>query len=325
MNKEGRASRRPSTRFRVAANHQGESAAAQVGGSAGRSPLFGVLRSHWPEYLIEAALLGLFMISASVFTMLLEYPGSPLVVAMPDSFVRRMLVGIAMGLTALTLILSPMGKRSGAHFNPAVTLTFWRLGKVQTWDVVFYVIAQFLGGIAGVALVAAVVPLWVADPSVNYVATQPGMAGVGFAFVAEFTISFVLMLTILNVSNHPRQSRYTPFFAATLVATFITFEAPLSGMSMNPARTFGSAFVGHIWTALWIYFIAPVLGMQCAAFAFRRTGRVVYCAKLHHHNGARCIFNCAFGELSRGVNETAKSSGTDDRHQRDAGSLELHL
>ncbi len=255
------------------------------------------LRSHWPEYLIEATLLGLFMISASVFTVLLEHPGSPLVAMLPDAFVRRMLIGIAMGLTALALILSPLGKRSGAHFNPAVTLSFWRLGKVKPWDAYFYVVAQFAGGVAGVALVAAILPNWLADQSVNYVATQPGASGLVVAFAAEFVISFVLMLTILQVSNHPRLARYTPFFGATLVATFITFEAPLSGMSMNPARTFGSAFVGQIWTAWWIYFTAPVVAMLCAAFAYRRAGRVVYCAKLHHHNDARCIFNCAFAEL----------------------------
>jgi aquaporin Z len=266
------------------------------------------LRTHWPEYLIEAALLGLFMVSASGFTILLEHPASPITAALPDAFVRRMLIGIAMGLTALALILSPLGKRSGAHFNPAVTLTYLWIGKVRMWDAVFYVIAQFFGGIAGVALVAAFVPRWLADASVNYVVTQPGAAGISAAFAAEFVISFVLMLTILNVSNHPRLACYTPFFAATLVATFITFEAPLSGMSMNPARTFGSALVGHIWTALWIYFTAPVLAMMCAAFAYRRTGRVVYCAKLHHHNGARCIFNCAFGELSGGANEGGNSA-----------------
>jgi aquaporin Z len=274
------------------------------------------LVTHWPEYLIEATLLGLFMISASAFTMLLGFPGSPAVAALPDPFGRRMLIGIAMGLTALALVLSPMGKRSGAHFNPAVTLTFWRLGKVQTWDAIFYTIAQFIGGISGVALVVAFVPRLLAHPSVNYVATQPGAAGMGVAFAAEYAISFVLMLTILIVSNHPRLARYTPFFAAMLVATFITFEAPFSGMSMNPARTFGSAFVGQIWTALWIYFVAPVLAMQCAALAYRRAGRVTYCAKLHHHNGARCIFNCAFGEL------TAISLGA--RPALSAASQEAH-
>ncbi len=271
------------------------------------------LRTHWPEYLIEATLLGLFMVSASVFTMLLEYPGSPAVAALPDAFARRMLIGIAMGLTALALILSPIGKRSGAHFNPAVTLTFWRLGKVQNWDAVFYVIAQFLGGIAGVALVATLAHRLLAHASVNYVATQPGSAGIGPAFAAEFAISFVLMLTILNVSNYPRLSRYTPFFAASLVATFITFEAPLSGMSMNPARTYGSAFVGHVWTALWIYFTAPVLAMQIAALVYRRSRRVVYCAKLHHHNCARCIFNCAFGELTATSLGARRASATASR------------
>jgi aquaporin Z len=178
-----------------------------------------------------------------------------------------------------------------------VTLTFWRLGKVKLWDAVYYVAAQFVGGVAGVVLVAAIAPRLLADASVNFVATVPGSAGTGVAFGAEFGISFVLMLTILYVSNHPRLARYTPFFAATLVATFITFEAPYSGMSMNPARTFGSAFVGHVWTELWIYFTAPVLAMFCAALVYRRTGRFVHCAKLHHHNGARCIFNCAFGQI----------------------------
>jgi aquaporin Z len=82
------------------------------------------------------------------------------------------------------------------------------------------------------------------------------------------------------------------------VAVFIAFEAPYSGMSMNPARTFGSAFIGHIWAAMWIYFTAPVLAMQCAALLYCRSGRVVYCAKLHHHNSARCIFHCAFSKMN---------------------------
>lgn len=256
------------------------------------------LHAHWPEYLIEAALLGLFMISASVFTILLEHPGSPAVEALPDPFARRAVIGAAMGLTALALILSPFGKRSGAHFNPAVTFTFWRLGKVRPWDAFFYVIAQFAGGVAGVALVAALVPRLMADASVRHVATLPGAHGPWVAFGAEFGISFVLMSTILVVSNAPRLARWTPAFAAALVAAFITFEAPLSGMSMNPARTFGSALPGQLWTGLWIYFTAPVLAMLLAALVYRRAGRTIYCAKLHHHNGARCIFNCAFGELA---------------------------
>ena len=106
------------------------------------------LREHWPEYLCEAAELGLFMISAGLFTILLHHPDSPVVGFIPSEFTRRMLTGIAMGGTAIALVFSPLGQRSGAHFNPAVTLTFWRLGKVKDWDAAFYIMAQFIGAIA---------------------------------------------------------------------------------------------------------------------------------------------------------------------------------
>ena len=89
---------------------------------------------HWREYLIEAAGLGLFMVSAAAMTTLLEHPASPVRLALPDPILRRILMGLAMGLTAASLIYSPWGRRSGAHFNPAVTLTVLRLGKVSRRD-----------------------------------------------------------------------------------------------------------------------------------------------------------------------------------------------
>jgi aquaporin Z len=255
------------------------------------------LREHCPEYLCEAAELALFMISAGLFTILLHHPGSPVVNLIPSEFTRRMLTGIAMGSTAIALVFSPLGKRSGAHFNPAVTLTFWRLGKVKDWDAGFYILAQFVGGIFGVFVVTLFVPETVSHPAVNYAATLPGMRGVVVAFIAEFLIAFVLMTVVLRVSNTPYLARYTGLFAGALVATYITLESPLSGMSMNPARTFGSALVGHLWTGLWIYFTAPVLAMQLAAVIYLRGKGVVYCAKYHHYNRHRCIFNCRFPEL----------------------------
>src|SRR5215467_4160317 len=101
---------------------------------------------HWPEYLIEAACLGLFMVSACSFTVLLEHPASAIRQRLSSALVRRLLGGIAMGVTAVALIYSPWGKQSGAHLNPSVTLTFLRLGKVEPWDAGFYVVAQFIGG-----------------------------------------------------------------------------------------------------------------------------------------------------------------------------------
>jgi len=122
------------------------------------------LRRHWPEYLLEAAGLGLFMIAACLFGALLEHPGSPVRQALPDGAVRRLLMGLAMGGTAAILIYSPWGQRSGAHLNPSVTLTFLRLGKVTPEDAVFYAIAQALGGVLGVVLSALLLRRWPSSP-----------------------------------------------------------------------------------------------------------------------------------------------------------------
>lgn len=238
------------------------------------------------------------MISAGLFTILLEHPVSPVTQAIDDPFLRRMLIGIAMGSTAIAIVFSPLGKRSGAHFNPAVTLTFWRLGKINNWDAFFYVVAQFVGGATGVAMVTFFAREAMAHESVKFVATLPGAHGPWVAFAAELVIAFVLMTTVLVVSNTPHLARFTGIFAGCLVATYITFEAPLSGMSMNPARTFASALNGHLWTALWVYLTAPILAMQLAAMLYTRSERTVYCAKYHHHNAHRCIFNCRFPELA---------------------------
>ena len=132
-------------------------------------------RSHWPEYAIEAALLGLFMVSACGFTVLLEHPASPVYRAIPSDFVRRSLTGLAMGGTAITLIYSGWGQRSGAHFNPAATLTFFRLGKVAPKDALGYVVAQFVGGVLGVMLSSAVLGQLLAHQRVRYAVTLPGI------------------------------------------------------------------------------------------------------------------------------------------------------
>jgi aquaporin Z len=248
--------------------------------------------SHWQEYAIEAALLGAFMLSACLFTVLLFHPASPVPRLVPEPFLRRVLMGLAMGGTAVGLIYSGWGKQSGAHFNPAVTLTFARLGRIAPRDAAAYVVAQFAGAVLGVLAAMLLAGRLVADASVRYAVTVPGPAGPGVAFAAEVLISFILMTVVLEVSSHPRLGRLTGLCAGLLVATFIALEAPLSGMSMNPARTVGSAVWARDGTALWIYFVAPLLGMLGAAqLHLRRRGRQPdACAKLHHQNEKRCIF-----------------------------------
>jgi aquaporin Z len=249
---------------------------------------------HWPEYLIEAACLGLFMVSACSFTVLLQHPASAIRQMLPSEFVRRLLTGVAMGGTAIALIYSPWGKQSGAHFNPSVTLAFFRLGKIEPWDACFYVVAQFIGGTLGVLFSSLIWGRAIAEQNVRYAATLPGAPGASVAFVAEMVISFVMMTMVLNISNSAHMARFTGVIAGGLVATYITLESPLSGMSMSPARSFASAAPGGLWSSLWIYFTAPPLGMMLGAqvYLWLRGKDAVFCAKLHHDNTKRCIFRC---------------------------------
>lgn len=246
---------------------------------------------------MEAAGLGAFMISACAFALLFEFPGSPVREAVSTDLLRRFLMGLAMGLTAVAIIYSPWGKQSGAHINPVITFTFWRLGKIKTRDAVAYVLAQFVGAVAAVYFVALMVGKALAHPAVRFAVTVPGETGIWTALGAEFLISFGMMSLVLHCSNHHRLASFTGLFAGALITLYITFEAPLSGMSMNPARTIGSAFSAGIWDALWIYFAAPLGGMLLAAeiYLWGNGKDAVKCGKLHHNNDKRCIFCGANG------------------------------
>jgi aquaporin Z len=245
---------------------------------------------------MEGALLGVFMVIAGLVTVLVEYPGSPIRQAIGDPIARRFVTGLAMGGTAIALVYSRWGKRSGAHFNPAVTLTFLRLRKVETWDAALYTLAQFLGAVAGVTLVALLIGSPFGDPNVNYAATRPGMGGTLVAFASEVVITFVLMAMVLTMTNAPRLARYTGLAVGVLLVIYITLEAPLSGMSLNPARSLAPTIETGLWDELWIYFTGPLVGMLLAAETWVRLVGLnrVRCAKLHHTPDTPCIFRCGY-------------------------------
>jgi aquaporin Z len=254
------------------------------------------LNSHWPEYLMEMAEITLLLFALFLVNLFVEHPSSPIRQLIADLVLRRAVRAVLMGLVAISIVYSPLGQQSGAHLNPSITLTYFRLQKVRSWDALFYIVAQFLGGGVGVLLAALLLRGAASVAPIRYAATFPGSAGPAIAFAAECLIAFVLMSTVLWVSNTRSIARYTGICAGTLVATFILLESPLSGASLNPARSLASALAAQLWTALWIYFLAPPLGMLLAAqvYLWVRGDKSVICAKLHHHNDKRCIFQCGY-------------------------------
>lgn len=228
--------------------------------------LLAALRSHWRHYLAEAVGLAFFISCASVFTVLLEHPASSLHQALVGHGVaRRAVLGVGMGCVIVAIAYSPWGKQSGAHINPAVTLAFWHLGKLRGADALWYVVAQVLGGLAGAGLCKQVLGRYYAHPSVHHVTTRPGPAGAGVAFGAELLISFFSMAVLLGALHHARLEKMAGWLIGGLIALFILVESPYSGMSLNPARTLASAVAAQDFRDLWVYLVAPPLGMGLAA------------------------------------------------------------
>ena len=226
--------------------------------------------AHWPLYCYEAAELATFMVAACLVAAVMFETLAGL-----NPWLERLGMGAAMGGTAVGIILSPWGRASGAHFNPAISLTFYRLGKIGFYDLVFYVLFQFGGGAGGVGLSLLLAGrARMADPRVNYVVTVPGVGGVAAAFAAEFGMAALLVAVVLVTSNEPRLARSTPYLMGLLITSYVLLLAPVSGFSINPARTVGSAVWAGVWTALWVYFVAPVAGMMGAAEVYVRVTRV---------------------------------------------------
>ena len=228
------------------------------------------LRENWRVYFIEAWALGIFMVSACGFVILIEHPDLPIRGMIPSVLVRRFLIGLAMGGTAIYLIYSAWGKKSGAHMNPAVTLTFLLLDRISKVNAFWYIIFQFLGGALGVYVFKWLLFDYVSHPAVNYAVTIPGPAGEWVALVLEALLSFIVILTVLVASNDSRIAPYTGHFVAIWLTVFITVEAPFSGMSINPARTVASAAPGDVWVEIWLYFLGPIAGMAAGGWLFRR-------------------------------------------------------
>jgi len=253
-------------------------------------------RAHWKEYLMEGTELGALMLSTCIFGTLTYGDESPFKLLALSAVSKSILMGTAVAMTTFMIIRSPFGRRSGAHLNPSVTLTFSWLGRVHRWDAAWYIVAHFTGAIAGVFVARQILGLRLSEPSVLYMVTVPGKHGEVITFLGEFLLSALLMATVLYSSNHRLLTRFTPVLVAVLTIFFFVLSPSHSGFSVNPARTFSSSLFAWIWQSIWIYFSAPCLGMLSAAAIYIKTVGLnrVYCAKVFHDMHSSCPFRCQF-------------------------------
>jgi aquaporin Z len=277
---------------------------------------------HVREYGAEIAGT-MFMVLIGLSAVALNFgTGSPTAELIPNEAARRLLTGVTFAGAAAAVAYSPLGMRSGGHLNPAVTLAFHRLGKVSARDVIGYIGAQGAGASLG-AVAAALIWTNRAE-SVSLGVTGPGPAGRWAAFGVEVAMTFVLMTVILHVVDRVRVARLTPLVAGAVAALFVMLLAPVSGTSLNPARSAGPSVVLPRLTDLWIYLTAPTLGALAAAELFGRIRGRPRCAKLvHPPRGRPCHFiGCAYRREVRerlGTAEPPRGAGSSSPRGRSPG------
>jgi len=214
--------------------------------------------------------------------------GSPVLELIPNAGWRRLIVGFLFGTTGALIALSPLGKESGAHINPVVTLAFWLMGKLHARYVPGYLLAQMVGAVGGALPLLA----WDAmGRSIAFGATLPGITyGTGWALLGEAATTFALIYGLFFFLRHRRLRAFAPALFPVLYAFMVFAEANISGTSTNPARSFGPAVVSGNWHAWWVYFLGPLLGMLLAVAALRSAGprwSALVVAKLHHFDHDR--------------------------------------
>ena len=249
---------------------------------------------HFSEWMAEFAGTGVLMLGGLSAVMLDFGPGSPMAGLIPSISGRLLLTGLLFGGTGSLVAISPLGRRSGAHLNPAITLGFWLTRTLHPYDLLGYVAAQMLGAAAGTIVMQAA---WgpTAD-ALHDAITQPapGMSDAP-TMLLEAAMTALLVLTIFFFTSHRSTTRWTPVAVWLVVALLVWQGAPFTGASLNPARSFGPAIVSGHLAKLWIYFVGPLAGSILASgLAWAMGPRLLpITGKLFHDPNYPTIFRTA--------------------------------
>jgi aquaporin Z len=249
------------------------------------------MKPNWSEYGAEACGTGfnlLVGISAGVLNFSPDFPIAHLI---PSPSLRLLLTGLIYAGSGSLFAITPLGKLSGAHINPSVSIAFFARGKMHLHDLAGYLAAQFAGAIVGAWLLVILWQGHAADVHDGVTAPGPGYP-IWFVFAAEFGMTLMLVLAIFAFLSSHRLMRWTPLMTWLLVAILAWLGAPVSGTSLNPARSFGPSLITWFWSYQWLYWIAPPLGGLCAVVLFRviARDRKVLTGKLFHVAHYPCIF-----------------------------------
>jgi aquaporin Z len=237
----------------------------------------------WETYIAELVGTAL-LVAVGLSMVILNFGrGSPVVQLIPSAGLRRLITGFLFGSTGALVALSPIGKESGAHINPVVTLAFWLMGKLRGYHAVGYVLAQLIGGVIGAWPLLS----WGAmGRSIEFGATLPGPGfGAGWALLGEAVTTLALIAGLFFFIRHRSIRAFIPALLPALYAVMVFLEAPVSGTSTNPARSLGPAVISGDWHDWWVYWVGPLTGMLAGVALFRFTWlrRIdIEVAKLYH-------------------------------------------
>ena len=236
--------------------------------------------SRWKLFWAELVGTGLLLLIGLSSVILMFGEGNPVERLIPSLEVRRMLNGFLFGSVGSTIALSPLGKVSGAHVNPIVTMGFWLMGKLSTRSAIGYALAQFVGATLGC------LPLLVwgsMGQSIHFGATLPGKGYSTFTVLTgEVITTFFLIVALCFFLAFHKLRRFTPAMIPFLFAIMVPLEAGISGTSVNPARSFGPAVISGEWHGWWIYWVGPLIGALFALLVCSSLAKRIEVAKLYH-------------------------------------------